>query len=126
MSESEYAIRVTPEPFYLPDHSDPDNGRYAFGYRITIHNVGRVAARLLSRHWLITDADGQVQEVRGEGVVGEQPHLQPGEAFQYTSWALIDTAVGSMQGSYQMLADDGTRFEAPIPVFTLAMPHRLH
>lgn len=122
----DYTIEVTPEAFYLPDHSDPDNGRYAFGYRITLHNTGRVAARLLSRYWRITDGNGKVDQVRGEGVVGEQPHLQPGERFQYTSWALLETTVGSMSGSYQMLADDGTRFEAPIPAFTLALPNQLH
>ncbi len=121
-----YAIRVLPEAFYLPDHSDPAQDRYAFGYRITIRNEGQVAAQLLTRHWRITDGNGKVQEVHGEGVVGEQPHLRPGEAFQYTSWALIETEVGSMEGSYQMLADDGTRFETPIPVFTLALPRSLH
>lgn len=121
-----YLIRVQPEPFYLADHSEPDNARFAFGYRITIRNEGEVTARLLTRHWRITDANGKVQEVRGDGVVGEQPRLAPGEAFQYTSWTLIETAVGSMEGSYQMQADDGVRFEAPIPAFTLAQPKRLH
>lgn len=121
-----YLIRVAAEPFYLAEHSDPDNRRYAFAYRITIRNEGQVAARLLTRHWRITDADGKVQEVRGEGVVGEQPHLEPGEAFQYTSWTLIETAVGSMEGSYRMQADDGVSFEAPVPAFTLAQPGRLH
>ncbi|MFO1351195.1 MAG: Co2+/Mg2+ efflux protein ApaG [Gammaproteobacteria bacterium] len=121
-----YRIRVSPEPFYLSDHSAPELNRYAFGYRITIHNEGRMPARLLTRHWIITDANGKIQEVRGDGVVGEQPHLQPGEAFQYTSWAVIETAVGNMRGSYQMIADDGTQFAAEIPAFTLAMPRTLH
>jgi ApaG protein len=121
-----YLIQIQPEPFYLADHSEPDNARYAFGYRITIRNAGEVAARLLTRHWRITDANGKVQEVRGDGVVGEQPRLAPGEAFQYTSWTLIETPVGSMEGRYQMQADDGVHFEAPIPAFTLAQPKRLH
>lgn len=122
----EPAIQITPEPFFLAEHSDPASNRYAFGYRITIHNNGGNPARLLSRYWRITDGQGRVQEVRGDGVVGEQPYLRPGEGFQYTSWALLETAVGSMEGSYQMVADDGTRFEVPIPAFTLALPNHLH
>lgn len=123
---NDYDIEVIAEPFYLEEHSDPAQDRYAFAYRITIRNRGRVAAKLLSRHWIISDSNSKVEEVEGDGVVGEQPHLQPGEAFQYTSWAVIDTAVGSMEGSYQMLADDGCRFDAAIPIFTLAVPHKLH
>ena len=125
-SSQRYRIIVEPQPYYLAEHSDPARSRYAFAYQITIHNQGEVAAQLLSRHWVITDGDGKVEEVRGSGVVDEQPHLQPGESFQYTSWAVIETAVGSMEGSYQMLADDGTHFEAPIPMFTLAVPNQLN
>jgi ApaG protein len=121
-----YSIRIEPKPAYLAEHSDPANSRYAFAYQITLHNQGEIAAKLLARHWVITDGNGKVEEVRGEGVIGEQPHLQPGESFRYTSWAVIETVVGSMEGSYQMLADDGTRFEAPIPMFTLAVPNKLN
>jgi ApaG protein len=121
-----YNTTVSVETCYIPEQSDPDHDRFAFAYTITIKNEGRVPAKLLSRHWIITDADGHVQEVRGEGVVGEQPHLQPGEQFEYTSGTLLDTPVGSMQGSYQMLADDGEEFECPIAPFTLSMPHKLH
>ncbi|MFM2287172.1 MAG: hypothetical protein RL684_315 [Pseudomonadota bacterium] len=117
-----HQIDVSVETRYLEDQSDPAEGRYAFAYTITIHNGGRVPAKLLARHWLITDANGRVQEVRGEGVVGEQPHLRPGQGFRYSSGTVIDTPVGSMQGSYQMLADDGERFDAPIAAFRLAMP----
>jgi len=115
-------IDVKVETRFLEEQSDPAEGRYAFAYTITIHNGGRVPARLLTRHWLITDANGRVQEVRGDGVVGEQPHLQPGQGFRYSSGTVIETPVGSMQGSYQMLADDGQRFDAPIAAFRLAMP----
>ena len=111
---------------YLSDRSQPESQRYAFAYTITLHNSGQIGAQLLGRHWIITDGDGQVQEVRGEGVVGQQPHLQPGESYTYTSGTLLHTEVGSMYGSYQMLADDGSRFEAPIPPFRLAVPGALH
>ncbi|MGD8785164.1 MAG: Co2+/Mg2+ efflux protein ApaG [Thioalkalispiraceae bacterium] len=121
-----YNTTVSVETCYIPEQSDPDNDRFAFAYTITIKNEGSIPAKLLSRHWIITDADGNEQEVRGEGVVGEQPHLQPGEEFEYTSGTLLDTPVGSMQGSYQMLADDGEEFECPIAPFTLSMPHKLH
>ncbi len=121
-----HAIRVTVQTQYLAGQSAPEQNRYAFAYTITIENLGEVAAKLLTRHWIITDANGGVQEVRGEGVVGEQPYLRPGEGFRYTSGAVITTPVGSMQGSYQMLADDGAEFDAPIPVFTLAVPRTLH
>lgn len=121
-----YNTTVSVETCYIPEQSDPDNDRFAFAYTITIKNEGSVPAKLLSRHWIITDADGSTQEVRGEGVVGEQPHLQPGEDFEYTSGTLLDTPVGSMQGSYQMLADDGKEFECPIAPFTLSMPNKLH
>lgn len=119
-------IRVSVETSYVPDQSDPDNHRYVFSYTITIRNEGREAAKLLRRHWIITDANGKVQEVRGDGVVGEQPHLAPGEGFRYSSGAILETPVGTMQGSYQMVADDGESFDAPIAPFRLAVPGLLH
>jgi ApaG protein len=119
-------ISVNVDTRYLEDQSDPGESRYVFAYTITIRNRGTVPAKLLGRHWVITDANGKVQEVRGEGVVGEQPHLMPGQGFRYTSGAVLETPVGSMQGSYLMLADDGERFEAPIPAFSLAIPGTIH
>jgi ApaG protein len=121
-----YRIEVSARVVYLPEQSDEAAERYVFAYTITIRNTGTVTAQLLSRHWIITDARGQVQEVRGAGVVGRQPVLRPGETHEYTSGAAIATPVGTMRGSYQMLAEDGTRFEAPIPEFALAAPRRLH
>jgi ApaG protein len=121
-----YDIVVEPVAQYLADQSDEAAERYVFAYTITIRNAGSVAAKLLNRHWIITDGRSQVQEVRGAGVVGEQPHLAPGESFQYTSGAAIATPVGTMRGSYQMIADDGTHFDAPIPEFTLSIPRVLH
>jgi ApaG protein len=121
-----HEIAVGAATQYLPDQSDETTGRYVFAYTITIRNRGSVPAQLISRHWVITDAQGLVQEVRGLGVVGAQPLLQPGESFQYTSGASIATPVGTMRGSYQMVAQDGTRFEAPIPEFTLSVPRVLH
>lgn len=118
-------IRVDVDTRYLDDQSSPDDSRYVFAYTITLRNDGAVAAKLLTRHWIITDANGKVQEVRGDGVVGEQPHLKPGQGFRYTSGAVLETPVGAMQGSYQMQADDGVRFDAPIAPFTLAMPGTL-
>ena len=115
-----YDIRVAVQTRYMSEQSDPDASRYVFAYTITIRNEGLVAARLLARHWLITDANGKVHEVVGDGVVGEQPHLQPGEDFRYSSGTVLETPVGAMEGSYQMLADDGERFRAPIAPFTLA------
>jgi len=127
MAESKKCeIAVSAQTQYLEDQSDPANGRFVFAYTITIRNSGTVAAQLISRHWIITDADGQVQEVRGLGVVGHQPLLQPGESFEYTSGSAIGTPVGTMRGSYQMTAEDGSQFEAPIAEFTLAMPRVLH
>ena len=125
-SSSPHQIEVSAVTQYLPDQSDEGAGRYAFAYTITIRNAGSVAAQLISRHWIITDAQGLVQEVRGLGVVGAQPLLQPGESFEYTSGASIATAVGTMRGTYQMVAEDGTRFEAQIPEFTLSVPRVLH
>jgi ApaG protein len=122
MDRSEHKIRVDVETGYRDDQSDPLQDRYFFSYTITIRNEGKVPARLLTRHWLITDANGKVQEVRGEGVVGEQPYLKPGQGFRYSSAAVIETPVGAMQGSYQMIGDDGTQFDAPIAPFRLAMP----
>jgi len=119
-------ISISVQTAYLPEQSEPDAARFVFSYTITIRNDGRDPARLLNRHWVITDANGEVQEVRGEGVVGEQPYLQPGEGFQYTSGAILETAVGSMKGSYQMLADDGVTFDAEIPPFVLSIPRTLH
>lgn len=124
--EKRYDIAVSAVARHLPEQSDEAGGRFAFAYTITIRNTGSVAAQLVSRHWIITDAQGRIQEVRGVGVVGEQPVLRPGEQFEYTSGAAIETAVGTMRGSYQMVAEDGTRFEAPIPEFTLSMPRVLH
>jgi ApaG protein len=122
----EHRMAVQVESRYLEEHSDPGDDRFVFAYRVVIQNTGRVAARLLARHWIITDGQGQVEEVRGDGVVGEQPYLRPGESFRYTSAAVIQTPVGSMHGSYRMRADDGTEFDAPITAFTLAMPHTRH
>ncbi len=115
-------IRVDVETSYVEDQSDPGDARYVFSYTITIRNQGRTPARLLTRHWIITDSNGKVQEVRGDGVVGEQPYLKPGQGFRYSSGAVLETPVGSMQGSYQMIADDGERFDAPIAPFRLAIP----
>jgi ApaG protein len=121
-----HEITVTTRVSYIPEQSDPDSGRHVFAYTITIRNTGTVGAQLISRHWIITDANNQVQEVRGLGVVGAQPLLQPGESFEYTSGASIATPVGTMKGAYQMVAEDGTRFEADIPEFTLSVPRVLH
>jgi len=121
-----HEIAVSAAAQYLADQSDEATGRYVFAYTVTLRNAGSVPAQLISRHWIITDAQGLVQEVRGLGVVGSQPLLQPGETYEYTSGASIATPVGTMRGSYQMLAQDGTRFEAPIPQFTLSVPRVLH
>ncbi len=121
-----YEVRVEVATSYLPEQSDPGEDRFVFSYTITITNVGNMPAQLISRHWLITDADGSVQEVRGLGVVGHQPLLQPGEHFQYSSGSALATPVGTMKGSYQMVAEDGTQFEAPIAEFVLSMPRTLH
>jgi len=127
MSEaSKYDIRVEVVARYLPEQSDPESDRYVFSYAVTITNAGSIPAQLISRHWLITDADGKVQEVRGLGVVGNQPLLQPGEKFEYASGSALETPVGTMKGSYQMVAEDGTQFDAPIPEFVLSMPRTLH
>ena len=121
-----YRFEIAVRSIYIDDESEPDDNKYVFAYTITIRNVGTVSAQLLTRHWVITDADGKVQEVRGDGVVGEQPRLAPGEQFQYTSAALIETPVGTMGGSYQMMADDGVSFDTEIPLFRLSIPNILH
>lgn len=126
MSDSRYQVDVSVATRYLPEQSSPEQNRFAFAYTVTISNNGQAAAKLLSRHWIITDGDGRVQEVRGAGVVGQQPLLQPGESHTYSSGTVMATKVGNMQGSYQMLADDGKRFDATIAPFRLAMPGALH
>lgn len=129
-------MSVTPEPptqvevsvksTYLDGQSAPEEHRYVFAYTVTITNRGPRAARLVSRHWIITDANNDVREVRGLGVVGEHPHLAPEESFTYTSGAVLETPVGHMQGSYQMVTDDGDQFDAAIPAFNLSIPGALH
>jgi ApaG protein len=125
-TQNKYHCTVTASPVFLPEESDEAGGRYVFAYTITITNTGTVPAQLVSRHWIITDADSQVQEVRGLGVVGQQPLLKPDERFEYTSGAAIATAVGTMRGTYQMVAEDGVHFEAQVPEFTLSVPRILH
>lgn len=126
MTENPNKIHVEVTPAYLKEQSDPANNHYVFSYTVTIRNDGDQPARLLARHWIITNGDGEVQEVRGDGVIGEQPHLKPGEGFQYTSGTFMSTPVGTMQGSYQMITDDGEKFDAEIPSFTLSVPNVLH
>ncbi len=121
-----YMIGVQVVTRFVADQSRPENNRYVFAYTVTLHNTGSMPARLLTRHWIITDANGKVEEVRGDGVVGEQPWIRPGDNYEYTSGAVLETSVGIMGGSYQMLADDGTCFDAPIPRFTLSIPRTLH
>jgi ApaG protein len=119
-------IRVQVRSQYLPERSSPKGGQYAFAYTVRISNEGETPAQLQSRHWIITDGEGKVQEVRGEGVVGEKPRLSPGQAFEYTSWCMLATPHGSMHGTYQMVRDDGERFDAQIAPFTLALPYSLN
>ena len=126
MTDKKYDITVAARTAFIPDQSDMSSGRYVFAYTITITNTGTVPAQLVSRHWVITDSNNQVQEVRGAGVIGEQPLLRPNESFQYTSGTAIATPVGTMRGSYQMVAEDGTKFDVVIPEFTLSMPRVLH
>ncbi|ANE57140.1 MULTISPECIES: Co2+/Mg2+ efflux protein ApaG [Methylomonas] len=125
MSEKNKVL-VEAQPYYVEAQSSPEQNRYVFAYTVTITNVGSTPAKLLTRHWLITDANGKIQEVNGEGVVGEHPHLNPGDSFRYTSAAMIETPVGVMQGKYQMQADSGESFNAAIPKFTLSIPRTLH
>ena len=124
--KEQYEISVSAVTQYLAQQSDEAAERYVFAYTITLRNTGSIAAQLISRHWIITDAKGLVQEVRGLGVVGEQPLLQPGQSYEYTSGTSIATSVGTMKGAYQLVAADGTRFDAPIPEFTLSVPRVLH
>ncbi len=125
-NELDANIEVDVDTLYVESESDPDNDRYVFAYTITIRNVGDISARLLTRHWVIRDANGKVQEVQGKGVVGEQPHLKPGEGFQYTSGTMLETSMGTMGGSYLMVTDEGAEFNAPIPDFLLSAPRTLH
>lgn len=126
MTNPAHSIKVRVQSTYVEEQSSPENEQYVFAYTITIENIGTIPAKLLTRHWIITDANGKIREVRGDGVVGEQPYLRPGEAFRYTSAAMIETPVGSMHGSYQMIADDGFAFDAPIVAFGLSIPNLLH
>ncbi len=123
---NKYRFAVDVHTQYLEDESAPDQDRYVWAYTVTVHNTGTVAAQLISRHWIITDADNDVQEVRGLGVVGHQPLLQPGEAFEYTSGTSLATPSGTMQGEYYCTAEDGTQFEVAIPPFGLYLPNMLH
>jgi ApaG protein len=124
--QNPYDIAISVATRFVDEQSRPSDNRYVFAYTITIQNTGEIGAQLLSRHWIITDGNGKVEEVRGDGVVGEQPQLRPGEEFQYTSGAVLETSVGVMRGSYRLVAEDGTMFEAPIPQFTLSIPRTLH
>ena len=126
VEDKKYEINVIVRTVYLPEHSDEAIDHYVFAYTITIANTGMVAAQLISRHWIIVDGGNDIQEVRGLGVVGEQPLLKPGDSFEYTSGTAISSPVGSMKGSYQMVAEDGLRFDASIPEFTLSVPRVLH
>lgn len=126
MNTNDYKITVEVTPNYIENQSNPNMDHYVFSYTVTITNDGKFPARLLTRHWVIKNADGLTQEVKGDGVVGEQPHLKPGEGFEYTSGTMMKTPVGSMFGSYQMIADDGYHFEADIPEFYLVVPSTLH
>ena len=123
---SQYTFAVTVRPQFLPEQSDPERNQFAFAYNITICNTGQVAAQLIARHWIITDSENRVQEVKGLGVVGYQPFLQPGEQFEYASWAVIATPVGTMRGEYFCVAEDGARFEVPVAEFVLSMRRTLH
>ena len=125
-SDKKYAVNVSTETQYVAEQSDEGKDRFVFAYTVTIRNSGTLPAQLISRHWIITDAHNKVQEVRGLGVVGAQPLLKPGEHFAYTSGTALATPVGTMSGSYQMVAEDGTQFDAPIPEFTLSVPRVLH
>ncbi len=123
---AKHNIEVSVKSTYIDSQSAPEANRYVFAYTVTIKNSGSVPAKLLTRHWVIKDANSKIQEVRGSGVVGEQPYLAPGMSFEYTSGTVLETPVGSMQGSYQMIADDGVEFDAEIPAFVLTIPRTLH
>jgi ApaG protein len=126
MEKSTQQIGIVINSHYIAEQSLPEKEQFVFAYTIKIKNLGTKAAKLLTRHWVITDANGKVEEVHGEGVVGKQPYLNPGEEFQYTSGAILETPVGTMQGNYEMLTSEGIRFEAEIPVFRLSVPNLLH
>ena len=126
MNDADHNIEIEVNSRYLQEHSDPKSGRYAFAYTIDITNRGEAKVILVNRHWLITDDNNQVEEVRGAGVVGQQPEIGPGQSFQYTSGAIISTQTGTMQGSYELITDSGDRFTVPIPAFLLAPPHTVH
>ncbi len=126
MTMNRHQIQVSVKTTFLPAQSAPDQNRYVFAYTITITNSGEIPAKLITRHWVITDANNRIQEVRGDGVVGEQPYIAPGMSFEYTSGTVLETPVGVMKGTYQMVADDGTSFDAEIPAFTLSTPRTLH
>ena len=126
MPQKPYNIDIKVTPAYIEEQSDPQRQHFVFSYTVNIHNCGDIPAKLLTRHWIITDGDGLVQEVRGDGVVGEQPYLKPGENFTYTSGTFMSTPVGAMRGSYQMVTDEGIQFDADIPSFTLSIPNILH
>ena len=126
VEEKKYEVAVSAQTQYVPEQSDEETGRFVFAYTMTIRNMGTLPAQLVSRHWIITDGRNHVQEVRGLGVVGAQPLIKPGESFEYTSGTAIATPVGTMKGSYQMVAEDGTYFDAHIPEFTLSVPRVLH
>ncbi|WP_339462655.1 Co2+/Mg2+ efflux protein ApaG [Pseudomonas sp. EA_105y_Pfl2_R69] len=126
MSDPRYQVDVSVVTRYLPEQSQPEQNRFAFAYTVTVSNNGQVPAKLLSRHWIITNGDGRVQEVRGAGVVGQQPLIEPGQSHTYSSGTVMSSRVGTMQGSYQMLAEDGKRFDAAIAPFRLAVPGSLH
>ena len=123
---NQHGVVIQTQVNYLPDQSDESGNRFVFSYTITITNLGQSSAKLISRHWIITDANNHVQEVRGQGVVGEQPLLKPSQSFEYTSGTVLTTQVGTMRGSYQMQTDDGKQFEVPIPQFVLSVPRVLH
>lgn len=124
--DSTYTIEVQVQSRFVPAESKPQANYFVFAYTVRLRNAGSMPAQLVARHWMITDANGKVREVSGDGVIGEQPWIRPGDGFEYTSGAVLETPVGTMRGSYQMLADDGTRFEARIPTFTLSIPRTLH
>jgi len=123
---SDYNIQIDVNTQYIEAESNSEASRFIFSYTITITNQGSIPAKLISRHWIITDANNRIQEVKGKGVIGEQPYLRPGESFQYTSGTMLETPVGSMQGSYQMVADDGHHFDAIVEPFSLALPRMLN
>lgn len=125
-NEQDYNIGISVQTAFIPEQSDPQNDRYAFAYTITIRNEGDIPAKLMTRHWVVTHGNGKVEEVQGDGVVGEQPYLRPGEGFEYTSGTILETPFGDMNGTYHMVADDGVEFDAEIPHFSLSLPNTLH